>query len=727
MQLFRVAARVIGLILIGVTAPASAGVYVEARSAAAGLRVPEAGTYHAWIWAPAQASATVHIGDTALSVRVEATRDKKPAAWADAGTVDLAAGTDYALRFDRDAAAIALDRDATFSPAAHFHTDSRVLTAPEAVDDRRARTTRHTDTVYTMPQFADLAAWEPLADRLRRRILLSSGLWPMPEKTPLNAQVFDQVERDGYRVAKVYFEARPGQLVTGNLYRPIGNGPFPAVICPHGHWEKGRLEDSERGSVPARCITLARMGAVVFSYDMEGYVDNRQFVHHWLRPEDKLWGIHPFAIQLWNGIRALDFVSSLPEVDPERLACTGASGGGTQTFALTAVDPRVKISAPVNMISSTMQGGCDCENAPIIRMENSNMEIGALMAPRPMIMVCATGDWTVETPRVEYPAIRSIYRLYGAEDRLQSVQITAPHNYNQASREAVYRFFGPFIDPAKDWSTFTEPPYPVEDDAVLRVFPGEGPLPDFPGQEELIARIVAERKTRWHDFAAAHPEALTPQLLTDVTGAKPVAINDLRLERTGDIDRGDYVLETWILGRKSVGDAIPALFYRGKGTAPQDAVLLVHGDGKAALADTATGGPGAAIQAALAAGKAVLSIDAYLLGEHNSPYADVQPLRVGNFQDTFQPTDTGERIQDILTALAFLRSRRDLSGDLTLQGFGDGALWALFAGAIDGEVEVPGAEDVPAPDAAAWASRLYIPCILSIGGVDTAKQILDAR
>src|SRR5690606_37701194 len=149
---------------------------------------------------------------------------------------------------------------------------------------------------------------------------------------------------------------------------------------------------------PARHITFARMGIVAFSYDMIGYNDSMQFEHNWGGEKEKLWGLHPFAMQLWSSIRAVDFLSELPDVDPERIAATGASGGGTQTFSLMAVDPRIKVAAPVNMISSTMQGGCLCENAPIIRLNNSNMEIGALMAPRPLLLVSATGDWTRETP-----------------------------------------------------------------------------------------------------------------------------------------------------------------------------------------------------------------------------------------------------------------------------------------------------------------------------------------
>ena len=292
----------------------------------------------------------------------------------------------------------------------------------------------------------------------------------------------------------MYFESRPGVLVTGNLYRPKGGGPFPGVACPHGHWESGRLEDGTRGSVPARCITLARMGIVVFSYDMVGYVDSLQFPNHgWEDPVQKLYGLHPFAFQLWNSLRVVDFLASLPYVDPDNLACTGASGGGTQTFALQAVEPRIKVGAPVNMISHTMQGGCMCENAPILRINASNMEIGALMAPRPMLMVSTAGDWTRLTPRVEFPAIRRIYAFYDAAGRLENQHFDYPHNYNEDSRTAMYRFFGTWVlNQGAQYADFTEPPYEKDPDAVLRVFP-DGQLPEGFGPLETFVPAVIDR------------------------------------------------------------------------------------------------------------------------------------------------------------------------------------------------------------------------------------------
>ena len=123
------------------------------------------------------------------------------------------------------------------------------------------------------------AAWKQRAAYLREHVLASAGLLPLPEKTPLRPEVFGEVDHADYRVSKVYFESLPGFLVTGNLYRPIGTGPFPAILSPHGHWAYGRLENTPSAPVPGRAISLARQGFVVFTYDMVGYNDSRQLPH----------------------------------------------------------------------------------------------------------------------------------------------------------------------------------------------------------------------------------------------------------------------------------------------------------------------------------------------------------------------------------------------------------------------------------------------------------------
>jgi dienelactone hydrolase len=342
----------------------------------------------------------------------------------------------------------------------------------------QTRTYRTLNDTFAPPHFTSIDAWNQRAAHIRELILESAGLMPMPERTPLGAQVFGEIKRDDYSVSKVYFESLPGFFATGNLYRPVGEGPFPAILSPHGHWAYGRLENSVIASVPGRAINLARQGFVVFTIDMVGYNDSWQLPHRLFGgPREKLWGLSVAGLQLWNGIRALDFLESLPYVRRDAIAATGASGGGTQVFLLAAVDERVAVAAPVNMISLQMQGGCLCENQPGLRLDTTNVEISATIAPRPLLMVSATGDWTTNTMKREYPAVRELYALRGAADRVHAVQFDAPHNYNRDSREAVYAWMARWLqgapaDVKREERAFTPEPLPD-----LLVF-HQRPVPD---------------------------------------------------------------------------------------------------------------------------------------------------------------------------------------------------------------------------------------------------------
>ena len=216
------------------------------------------------------------------------------------------------------------------------------------------------NTPRTFPEIKNEDEWKERAKDIREQILVSCGLWPIPEKTPLNPHVFDRIERDGYSIEKVHIQTYPGFYLAGNLYRPLGHGrgPFPGVLNPHGHWSNGRMADTKDGSIAARCINFARQGMVAFCYDMVGYNDTQFASSSTNRPfyethrqfgtnrTDQLWNISLMGLQTWNSIRALDFLESLPDVDKKRLACTGASGGGTQTFMLGAIDDRLAALAP---------------------------------------------------------------------------------------------------------------------------------------------------------------------------------------------------------------------------------------------------------------------------------------------------------------------------------------------------------------------------------------------
>lgn len=319
-------------------------------------------------------------------------------------------------------------------------------------ESMESREILHTHSNMKLTAYNTLEDWERKRSELRKRILFSAGLMPFPDKCELNARITDKKAYKDFTVEKVIFTSRPGYEVTGNLYRPLNrSGRVPAILNPHGHWLGGRLEYSNDDAAyespdsvqePVRNANLAMMGYVSFSYDMVGYVDSMLIPHRYRSESHQLWGCSLLGLQLWNSIRALDFLESLPDVDSNRIGCTGASGGATQSILLGAVDDRIKLMAPVNMISAHMQGGCECENAPGLRLGTNNVEIAALFAPRPMLVTGCTGDWTWQLPEVEYPAIRDIYALYGAEDEVSCFFDDAPHNYNRVTREAVYRWFG---------------------------------------------------------------------------------------------------------------------------------------------------------------------------------------------------------------------------------------------------------------------------------------------
>jgi hypothetical protein len=335
---------------------------------------------------------------------------------------------------------------------------------------------RTLNDTFDPPKFTDSEQWRRRAVYLREHILASAGLMPLPERTRLAPEIFGEISHGDYTVAKVYFESLPGFFVTGNLYRPAGNGQFPAILSPHGHWAYGRLENTPLNSGPGRAINLARQGFVVFTYDMVGYGDSRQLMHTFGGRRENLWGLSLSGLQLWNSIRSLDFIQGLPYVQADAIGVTGESGGGTQTFLLAAVDDRVAVAAPVNMVSLHMQGGCLCENMPNLRLETTNVEIAATIAPRPLLMISATGDWTKNTLEREFPAVRALYTLMDAPDRVYAVRFDAEHNYNRESREAMYAWMARWFKKAPADVRIQERSFTPDAPADLLVF-HQRPLP----------------------------------------------------------------------------------------------------------------------------------------------------------------------------------------------------------------------------------------------------------
>ncbi|WP_375444520.1 alpha/beta hydrolase family protein [uncultured Fibrella sp.] len=291
---------------------------------------------------------------------------------------------------------------------------------------------RLADTART---YLTRAAWEQRAALLRKGLHEGMELTEKPAFVPLKPLRHSVRQLDGYTVENVAFESLPGIFVTGNLYRPTGlTGKHPGILSQHGHAKT--LDGRTPESTQQRCATLARMGAVVFAYDMIGYGDSKQCDHKIPKA---------LKLQAMNGIRALDFLVSLPDVDPARIGVTGESGGGTQAFMLAALDQRVTVAVPVVMISAHFFGGCPCESGmPVHKRpthETSNAELAALIAPRPMLLISDGKDWTKNTPSVEYPFMQGVYRLYGAEEQVANVHLPDEgHDYGPSKRLAAYTF-----------------------------------------------------------------------------------------------------------------------------------------------------------------------------------------------------------------------------------------------------------------------------------------------
>lgn len=368
------------------------------------------------------------------------------------------------------------------------------------------------------------SGWDLRQAEIKQRILVSAGLWPMPERTRLNAVRHGRIDRGEYTIERVFFESLPGHYVTGSLYLPkVRSGRIPAILSPYGHWAKGRFmdrgigtadtlkelesgaerhESAARSPLQARCVQLVRMGCAVFIYDMLGYADSIQFPAHrhgittdgFLSVPAELRLQTLFGLQTWNSLRALDFMLSVEGIDPGRIGCTGASGGGTQTMILSAIDERIAAAFPCVMVSTDMQGGCPCENSHYLRINQGNIDIAAATAPRPLGLTAAD-DWTKELGVKGLPDLRRLYTMLGVPENLTAhLAIEFPHNYNLHSRLAMYRFYNEHFDLGAK-GPVAERDFVVETKERLTVWTADYPPPHGDGAGREHEKAVRDWMT----------------------------------------------------------------------------------------------------------------------------------------------------------------------------------------------------------------------------------------
>jgi dienelactone hydrolase len=565
-------------------------------------------------------------------------------------------------------------------------------------------------------------AWEARRKELREQVLVATGLWPLPEKTPLDPVIHGKIDRDDYTIEKVFFASMPGHYVSGNLYRPKGKtGKLPAVLFPHGHWGDARFYDAgeaegkklidgggektiagARYHLQAPCAMLARMGCVVFHYDMVGHSDSKDIAHTqgFLDASAELRLQSFMGLQTWNSIRALDFVTSLPEVDPQRIGVTGASGGGTQTFILCAVDDRPAAAFPAVMVSTTMQGGCICENCSLLRQDTNNVEIAGLFAPKPLAMTGAN-DWTIAIETKGLPELKELYKLYGAEDNVMARCFPKfGHNYNQVSREVMYNWFNKHLklgwkDPVEE-KPF-EPVFPTKE---LSVYDKEHPHPADALKADELRKKMTEASDKQIEALIPRDAAGLKEFQRVIGTALRVMIHDglpkadeVEAKEIGDKQERDGVtFRRYLLTRKGAGEQLPAVGLAGKefdGTV----VVWVHPAGKASLWQDGKLAPAA--RAILDKKAAILAPDVYLTGE----FADAKPEPINKnyanyagYNYGYNRTLLANRVHDVLTAVAFAKGHEKTKA-VDLVGFEKAGPWVVLARGLCGDAVTRTAAD----------------------------------
>ncbi len=633
-----------------------------------------------------------------------------------------------------------------------------IISLPIAAQEKDRRLTekpKHYNLPYhpwTPPTSKDV--WEARKQVLKEQLLVSQGLWPLPEKAPLNAVVHGKIERDGYTVEKVFFVSQPGHYVTGNLYRPTGKtGKLPAVLYAHGHWTNARLstanswandkksgaeatEESSKFFHQAGCAMLARLGCLVFHYDMVGNSDSKQITHReGFKDVEAQLRLQTFmGLQTWNSMRVVDFLLTLPEIDPARIGITGASGGGTQSFVLAAVDDRIAAAFPAVMVSASMQGGCICENCAYLRVGTTNIELSALIAPRPLGMTGAN-DWTKEIETKGLPELKAIYKMYGAEDKVMAKYLSFPHNYNQPSREVMYNFFNKHLKFGVA-GTITETPFRPIDPKELSVYNDKHPLP------KDAADAVTLKKS-WSAAQDKQLQALLPKDAESLAKFQKIEHAALRamitdaLPAPGDVERvatldvtakGGTETQTVVLSRKGQGERVKATLVERRDF-KGSLVVWVHPDGIASLWNDGKLVPAA--QAIVDKGAGILAVEVFRTGaagkeERPTTNMKVASLAYAGYFYGYNRALVAERVHDILTAIAYAKSN-DKVKSVSIVGFEGAGPWVMLARGLCGDSVVRTAADVNGfafNSIADFDHENMLPGALKYGGLMTLASVI---
>ncbi len=554
-----------------------------------------------------------------------------------------------------------------------------------------------------------LEQWERRRVELRRQLWDSMGTFPLEHRTPLNARIVGRLDHGDHFVEKILYESMPGLYVTSLAYIPKHiEGRTAAVLCVNGHWTEAKATEL----IQRRCISLARMGVIAFCQDVIGTGERQayngsppQWYHGFFR------GATPWIVDrsllgyvMYECIRALDYVSTRDDVDPKRIMCTGASGGGKQSMYFAALDDRLAGAVPVCYISSYQahMGATACVGeVPVGILRYANQwEILGLHAPRPLLCIGASRDVPVFHPKEMYATLeqtKQIYRLYDHEERVSGAEVDSKHDYNREMREILYRHVSEHLLGKKETAIAEANDLPVEKEAVLRVgLPEESETMQsltFRRAKELVAGYqVPETPAAWK----AQRENILSQLKNKIFGGFPDRAQCKR-KLVRKFNYQGYAAEHWTL-EPEAGVIVPAvlLFPKGDSTkAKRPAVLVVEEEGKKSALERGL------VEALLSSGRIVLAIDYRGTGEtaRTVPSIEYGPgtpeYNLSNYGLFIGRPIMGMWVYDVLCATDFLASHAEVNPKrVSITGRGRGGLAALLAAAYDERIHSVALEEM---------------------------------
>jgi cephalosporin-C deacetylase-like acetyl esterase len=540
---------------------------------------------------------------------------------------------------------------------------------------------------------------EAVRERIQRvRNDWTAAIGPFPERTPLNGKTVGVIQADGYRIERVLYESRPGHHVTGNLYLPDGEGPFPGVLMPCGHSRNGKAADAYQSS----CILMALHGFAVLVYDPIGQGERCQLLDDagkpiiWGTTEHtltdigaRLTGVCAANYRIWDGIRSLDYLIERPEVDPDRIGCTGNSGGGTLTAYLMATDDRILAAAPSCYITSLSRlfptiGPQDGEQniTAQVALGIDHVDYVTMRAPKPTLILTGTHDFfDIDGSWDTFREAKRVYGILGFGERVDLFEYPDKHGFSQPRREAALRWMRRWLQGIDDAPT--EPELTLLTDEALQVTESGQVVTDFGGRTvwdlslDRAQELAADRQTFWRDYSRQECLAEVRWMagIREMT-ERPVA------KRLGVVEREGYVIEKLRIEREGEPPVPALLLLPAEREGKLPAVLYVDGRGKQQA--SAPGGP---IEALVHEGRAVLAIDVRGTGE--TAIAKPRELHGNEFRVTYLGVHLGrplpgQRTEDVLAALEVLVQREEVDPQqIRLVGIERGGPVALHAAALD--------------------------------------------